>query len=96
MLRVPEIKLIPQPNSDDAKAVFGHRWAAPGIGTRNKLGGSPDWIQQEDWPLCCGDSMTFYAQLDSVGDEVHLADCGLIYVFVCFDCFSVHAQLQSS
>jgi hypothetical protein len=29
--------------------------------------------------------MTFYAQLDSVGDDFVVADCGRVYVFVCFD-----------
>jgi hypothetical protein len=32
--------------------------------------------------------MTFYGQLDSISDEFILADCGLVYIFVCFDCFS--------
>ncbi|CAN7721300.1 hypothetical protein LJR290_006098 [Variovorax sp. LjRoot290] len=39
--------------------------------------------------------MTFYAQLDSINDEVVLADCGMIYVFVCFDCFETKSILQS-
>ena len=28
--------------------------------------------------------MTYYAQLDSINDEFCIADCGMIYVFVCF------------
>ena len=40
--------------------------------------------------------MTFYAQLDGIGDEFALADCGLIYVFVCFNDFEVKAILQSA
>jgi len=39
--------------------------------------------------------MTFYGQLDSINDEFILADCGLVYVFVCFDCFSAQAFIQS-
>jgi len=39
--------------------------------------------------------MTFYGQLDSVGDAVCLADCGMIYVFVCFDCYETKSVLQS-
>jgi hypothetical protein len=31
--------------------------------------------------------MTVYAQLDSVGDSLVIADCGLLYVFLCFGCF---------
>jgi hypothetical protein len=40
--------------------------------------------------------MTFYAQLDSLGDNHCLADCGMIYVFVCWDCFETKSVLQSS
>jgi hypothetical protein len=32
--------------------------------------------------------MTFYGQLDSINDEFVLADVGLVFVFVCFDCFT--------
>ncbi len=40
--------------------------------------------------------MTFYAQLDSLGDEFVIADCGLIHVFVCFDCVEVAALVGSA
>lgn len=39
--------------------------------------------------------MTFYAQLDSISDEFSLADCGLIFVFVCFDCFKTTSFIDS-
>jgi hypothetical protein len=39
--------------------------------------------------------MTFYAQLDSINDEFCLADVGMIYVFVCFDCYDTKSILQS-
>lgn len=39
--------------------------------------------------------MTFYGQLDSVGDDVNLADGGMVFVFVCFDDFTAEAVLQS-
>lgn len=39
--------------------------------------------------------MTFYGQLDSIGDEYVLADCGMIYVFVCFDCFTTKSFIHS-
>ena len=39
--------------------------------------------------------MTFYGQLDSINDDFCLADCGLIYVFVCLDCNTVHSLIQS-
>jgi hypothetical protein len=40
--------------------------------------------------------MTFHAQIDSINDEIALADCGMIYVFVCFDCFETKSLLQSA
>ena len=43
----------------------------------------------------CHESMTFYGQLDSINDEFILADCGLVYVFVCFGCFTAQAFVQS-
>jgi hypothetical protein len=91
---IPEIELVPNPKSEEGRGVLGHKWAAPEIGHRHKIGGVPQWLRSEAWPDCCGSRMTFYAQLDSVGDEIHLADCGLIYVFVCFDCFSTKSVFQ--
>jgi hypothetical protein len=47
-------------------------------------------------PQCdCGRTMQFYGQLDSIGDRFHLADCGIIYVFVCSDCWTTSSVLQS-
>jgi len=39
--------------------------------------------------------MTFYAQLDSISDEICIADCGMIYVFVCFGCYQSTSIVQS-
>ena len=39
--------------------------------------------------------MSFYGQLDSVGDGMTLADAGIVYVFVCFGCFATKSVLQS-
>jgi hypothetical protein len=39
--------------------------------------------------------MTFYGQLDSINDDIIIADCGMIYVFLCFDCYEVTAKIQS-
>lgn len=38
------------------------------LGLRTKLGGTPDFIQEEDLPPCksCGHPMTFVAQIDSI------------------------------
>lgn len=40
--------------------------------------------------------MTFYGQLDSLNDQVVLADVGVVLVFVCFDCFESAATIASS
>jgi hypothetical protein len=41
--------------------------------------------------------MTFYAQLDALpSGGFDLADSGLIFVYVCFDCFEVSAVLDSA
>jgi hypothetical protein len=93
---LPEIPLRLTPESAEATAAVGFKWAGGDIGRRSKIGGAPDWIQPPEVPRCgCGQEMTFYAQIDSVGDDLILADCGMIYVFVCFDCFTTHAVLQT-
>ena len=40
--------------------------------------------------------MSFYGQLDSIGDSYDLADCGIILVFVCFDCFETRSILHAT
>jgi hypothetical protein len=95
MRRIPEIDVELKPTSPDAIAAVGFKWnESAGRGT--KLGGDPDWIQRDEWPTCrCGEKMSFYGQLDSIGDDYNLADCGMIYVFVCFDCFETVSILQT-
>jgi len=94
---IPEIRLSPNPASDEARAAVGFKWAGERAGQRHKLGGAPDWLQGQAVPACpdCGEEMTFYGQLDSVGDSISLADVGMVYVFVCFDCFTSKSVLQS-
>lgn len=77
--------------------MIGFEFAGDGVGRRHKLGGVPDWVQSAEAPTCpdCHALMTFYGQLDSVGDSICLADVGMIYVFVCFDCFTTTSLLQS-
>ena len=69
------------------------------LGERSRLGGAPS-LHNEAIPNCrvCGSPMTFYAQLDGLPrpSEFDLADAGLILVFVCFDCFEVHAMVDSA
>lgn len=93
---IPEIKINLKPKSKEAEDIIGFKWAESIMGKRSKLGGAPDWIQKPEVPYCeCGKEMTFYGQLDSIGDEVILGDCGMIYVFVCFDCCETKSILQS-
>lgn len=94
-MKIPEIKLIPNPETTEAKEAIGFKYNDE-VGNGHKLGGEPDFIQgDDDWPKCCGSKMTFYAQLDSIGDNYSIADCGMVYVFVCFDCFNSASIVQS-
>ena len=100
--QIPEIPLIPKPQSEEAKRALGFKWAGKDsngkvVGMRHKLGGEPDIMQPLEVLEChsCGKVMAHYAQLDSIGDDIILGDCGMIYVFVCFDCLEVRAVLQS-
>jgi hypothetical protein len=90
-------KLVPQPFDEASGALPKFKYADPEVGTRHKLGGTPDFMQREEYPICpnCKEQMTFYGQLDSINDEFNLADCGMIYVFVCFSCFETKSVLQS-
>ena len=96
-MRVPPVPLVPAPETPEAQASVGFKWAGDPIGKRHRIGGEPDWLQNEEVPHCsCGKKMSFYAQLDSLGDDVCLGDCGMIYVFVCWDCLETKSVLQSS
>jgi hypothetical protein len=95
-LDIPEIPLRLDPQTEAAQRVVGFEWAGGNIGKRSKVGGSPDWLRGDASPRCsCGRSMSFYGQLDSIGDTVCLCDAGMVYVFVCFDCFKTASVLQS-
>lgn len=60
---------------------------------KHQLEGESEITRDSHWPTCaeCGDAMIFYPQLDSLNDEYTLADRGLIYIFVCFECVNVEA-----
>ena len=96
MKPIPPFQLVPVPLSEDAANLPPFKWAGKQIGKRHRLGGEPEFLQDSEIPACtCGKQMTFYGQLDSINDEFILADCGMIYVFVCFDCFQTKSVLQS-
>lgn len=59
-----------------------------------KLGGEPDWIQSPQVPVCCGEPMLFYGQLDSLGGQHCVGDMGMLYVFFCRSCCTPAAILQ--
>ncbi|OAM89696.1 hypothetical protein OH491_16555 [Termitidicoccus mucosus] len=96
MQPLPEIPLIANPITPEAKQAVGFKWSD--AGGRHKIGGCPDWIQKKEIPTCeaCAKEMRFYGQLDSVGDALCIADCGRIYVFVCFDCHQSKSIIQSN
>lgn len=94
-MTIPEIKLVPVPESQEAKKALGYKWNKI-AGHRHKLGGNPDGVDEKDYPKCadCSEKMTFYAQIDSIGDDFDLADCMVIHQFVCFGCFTVKSELN--
>jgi len=97
-LQIPEIKLKPFAETAEAREALGFRFAAEKVGRRHKIGGQPTWLQAPAIPNCesCQQPMSFYGQLDSIGDRIVLADCGIVYVFVCFGCFTSQSVLQSA
>ena len=96
-MKIPEIKLVPQLDTEEAKKAVGYKWNKK-AGTRHKLGGVPEGLNLEEYPPCisCNSRMTFYAQIDSIGEDYDLADCMVIHQFVCFDCFEVSCQLTQT
>lgn len=96
-MEIPKVKLVAQPETEEAKAIVGYEFNKI-AGTRHYLGGNPDGLNKEDYPPCdaCKKTMTFYAQIDSIGDKFDLADCMVIHNYVCSDCFTVKAQLTQT
>ncbi len=98
MKSIPPFKLNPEPLSDEARHMSKFKWASKEIGTRHRLGGEPQHFDKEQWPSCSGGhgKMTFYGQLDSINDDICIADCGIVYVFLCFDCYRAIAVVSSN
>ena len=91
---LPEVKLVRLPRPKKAFKWAGNDDSGKPVGHRSKLGGKPDWLQKGyEAPVCpsCHSTMTFYGQLDSINDEATIADCGMIYVFLCFSCYEATA-----
>ncbi len=96
-MEIPKVKLVTQPETEEAKEIVGYKWNSV-AGTRHYLGGNPDGLVASEYPTCenCKKPMTFYAQIDSIGDKFDLADCMVIHNFVCFECFNVKAVLTQT
>lgn len=94
-LVLPAFRLTQEPLDGEAKELMAH-WENPAE-AKHQLGGTPTFINSEHYPKCrgCGEEMTFYAQLDSAFQKEELADSGMIYLFVCFDCCETEAYLDS-
>jgi hypothetical protein len=97
-VKIPTFRLLREPADDLAAALPRFKWAPSYVGTRHQLGGDPTFIQAANFPSCpaCGQQMTFYGQLDSINDEISIADAGMVYVFICFEDFSATALIQSN
>ena len=97
MKDVPAFRLRAEPLTDEASELRGFPYADPDVGTRHRIGGEPSFIGPDDYPSCdsCNETMTFYGQLDSIGEGFELADVGVVIVFICFDCFTSHATVRS-
>lgn len=98
MKKIPPFKLVPEPLNDAVRNLPKFKWARTEVGTRHQLGGEPTFLQDRSWPDCpkCQEKMTFYGQLDSINDDIIIADCGLVYIFVCFSCFETTSIIQSN
>ena len=96
--RVPDSELPYSSDPDEA------------LGFRSKLGGDPDWDQDDATPECsgCGKPMHFIAQIDSIEHDVSknphrqdfyqqeymFGDAGMLYVFFCYGCMETRSVFQ--
>jgi hypothetical protein len=97
MKTIPPFKLVPEPLSEEARSLPKFRWAGKEVGTRHQLGGEPRFLQPTPWPDCPSGhgKMSFYGQFDSINDDISIADVGMVYIFICFDCFEAKAIVAS-
>lgn len=84
------VRLVPDQN-DATAAGIDRKLVAEAV---FKVGGEPDWIQAPETPICCGEEMLFYGQLDSLGGDYSLGDMGRLYVFLCQSCLSTRSILH--
>jgi hypothetical protein len=75
----------------EVKLLFADGRASNGA---TQLGGRPTMTHPRT-PECCGRPMALFAQLDSLDyPEADLPDAGLVLVWLCRQCFGVHAALE--
>ncbi len=94
--KIPETRLMPRPETLRGKLQAVLNATKLGNERLHKIGGEPDWIQDDETPECCGQSAMFYGQLGSLGGEYDLIDNGIIYVFICRKCLRTHSVFQFS
>lgn len=94
--KISETRLIPRPPTFLGKLAAVMNWGMTMEYRPHKVGGEPDWIQNEETPECCGRPAMFYGQLGSLGGEYDLVDNGIIYVFICRKCLKTHSVFQFS
>jgi hypothetical protein len=94
--KLPETRLIPRPPTLRGKLAAIWDWDMTVNHRLHKIGGEPDWIQDNETPECCGQPAMFYGQLGSVDRKHDLIDNGLIYVFICRKCLRTHSIFQFS
>lgn len=96
MKTIPEYRLELRNMDGSPVTTKRFKWASPEIGNRSKIGGNPDPLCGER-PGCpsCKKEMSFYAQIDSLDDANVIGDCGMLFVFFCFDCGQVETIVRS-
>ena len=50
-MEIPKVKLVTQPETDEAKEIVGYKWNEI-AGTRHFLGGKPDGTAESEYPTC--------------------------------------------
>jgi uncharacterized protein YwqG len=96
-MKIPRIKLKLELTDESDNIQLGFKMAPESVGKRFQLGGEPFWIQDGEEIKCdsCKIEMTFYGQLDSINDDIIIGDCGMVYVFICFNCLESKSIIQT-
>ena len=93
----PAWRLRPEPLNDAAEAAgIGLVWGDAEVGLRHRVGGDCP-LSDSDRPVCssCRERMAFYGQLDTMNDDIVIADAGLLAVFICHGCGEAAAVVVS-